>query len=147
MSWKFKNVPIPEAHLVGLISGTILQIFFSIHLFQLPWIGHVIGWPLIVIGSGLCAWSVIEAKEMNIANPNILLKSGPYALSRNPMYVGWAFIYLGISFVANSVWIMSLLPIVVAYINFMDIRKEERLLDEKFGDEYSQYRKRVRRYF
>ena len=147
MRWKWNNVPIPEAYLVGLVIGTILHIFFSKNLFQLAWIGHVIGWPLIIVGIGLCAWSVIEAKEMNIANPNILLKSGPYALSRNPMYVGWALIYLGISFATNSVWIMTLLPVVIIYVHFVDIRKEERLLDEQFGDEYSQYRKRVRRYF
>ena len=105
------------------------------------------GWPLIIAGCGLCAWSVIEAKEMNITQPNVLLNSGPYAISRNPMYVGWSIIYLGISFVANSVWIFSLLPIVIVYNHYMDIRKEEQMLDEQFGNEYRQYRKRVRRYF
>jgi protein-S-isoprenylcysteine O-methyltransferase Ste14 len=129
-----------------LVIGTVLHIFFSKHLFQLPWPGHVIGWPLIVVGISLCAWSVIEAKEMNIANPDMLLKSGPYAFSRNPMYVGWTLIYLGISFTANSFWILALLLIVLIYIHFVDIRKEEQYLDEQFGDEYAQYKKQVRRY-
>ncbi len=147
MRWRWSTVPIPEVLLVGLVIGTILHILLSQRLIHLPWIGYIIGWPLIAVGIGLCAWSVTEAKEMNIANPNILLKSGPYALSRNPMYVGWTLIYLGISYAANSVWIIALLPVVIIYIHFVDIRKEERLLDEQFGDEYSQYRKRVRRYF
>jgi protein-S-isoprenylcysteine O-methyltransferase Ste14 len=146
MSWKWNNVPIPEAHVVGLIIGAILHIFSSKQIFQQLWLGHIIGWPLIVVGIGLCAWSVIEAKEMNIANPDRLLKSGPYTFSRNPMYVGWTLIYMGIAFAANSIWIISLLPIVLIYIHFVDVRKEERFLEEQFGDEYRQYQKQVRRY-
>ena len=147
MRWKWNNVPIPQAHVIGLVIGAILQIFFSQKLYQSPWLGYGIGWPLIVIGIGICVWSVIEAKEMDIADPDTLLKSGPYAFSRNPMYVGWTLIYLGISLAANSFWILALLPIVLLYIHFMDIRKEEQYLDEQFGDEYRQYRKQVRRYF
>lgn len=147
MRWEWNNVPVPEAHLIGLVLGTILHIFFSKYLFQLPPMRHVLGWPLILIGIGLCAWSVIEAKEMDMVTPNTLLKSGPYALSRNPMYVGWTLIYLGISFAANSVWILALLPLVIGYIHFVDIRQEERLLEEQFGDEFHEYRNRVRRYF
>jgi len=43
------------------------------------------------------------------------------ALSRNPMYFGWTFIYIGISFVINSVWITAFLLIVVSYIRFIEI--------------------------
>jgi protein-S-isoprenylcysteine O-methyltransferase Ste14 len=102
--------------------------------------------PFLIAGIGICTWSVIEAAEMNIASPTKLLKSGPYALSRNPMYVGWTLIYIGIAFAINSIWIIAFLPIVVIYIHFVDIRKEEQILEEQFGDDYHQYRKRVRRY-
>ena len=146
MKWKWNNIPIPDIYLAGLAIGIILHLISSIHLFQSPWIGHLIGWPLIILGIGLCAWSVIEAKEMNIAKPNQLLTTGPYARSRNPMYVGWTLIYLGISFAANSLWIIALLPVVLIYMHFIDIPKEEHLLTEQFGDEYCQYQHRVRRY-
>ncbi|NQU29685.1 MAG: isoprenylcysteine carboxylmethyltransferase family protein [Anaerolineae bacterium] len=143
---KWNNFPIPEAHLVGLVTGTILQIFIPQRLFQLTWAGFAVGLPLFLFGIGTCMWSVIEAKEVNIASPNRLLKSGPYALSRNPMYFGWTFIYIGLSFVINTVWIIAFLPIVVSYIHFVEIRKEEQILEWQFGDEYRQYRKHVRRY-
>lgn len=143
---KWNNVPLPEAHLAGLAIGTVLQILFSKCLFSSQYIGHILGWPLLSVGIGLCIWSVFEAKEMNIANPYALLKSGPYGFSRNPMYVGWALVYLGITCIANSVWILAAVPVVSIYIHLVEIRNEERLLDERFGDEYKEYRKQVRRY-
>jgi len=143
---RWSNVPIPEPHLVGLVMGAILQVLFPLRLFQLPWIGLAMGLPLFLSGAGLCAWSVLEAKEMNIASPNRLLTSGPYALSRNPMYVGWTLIYIGITLAVNSVWILGLLPLVILYIHFVETRKEEQRLAEQFGDDYHNYRRQVRRY-
>ena len=55
--------------------------------------------------------------------------------------------HLGIAFVANSVWIILLFPAVIAYVHFVDILREERLLQQQFGQEFLEYRKRVRRYF
>ena len=144
---RWSNIPIPESHLVGLGIGAILHLLFKQRIFHLPWTGYAIGLPLFIAGIGICAWSVIEAKEMNVTSPNRLLKSGPYARSRNPMYVGWMFICISITFVINSVWIIALLPMVIIYIHFLEIRNEERILEEQFGDEYHQYRRHVRRYF
>jgi protein-S-isoprenylcysteine O-methyltransferase Ste14 len=144
---KWSNVPIPEAHVVGLLLGAITQLSFPRELFRLPGIGDAFGLPLILVGIGICAWSVFEAKEMDIASPPTLLTSGPYALSRNPMYVGWSLIYLGFAFVVNSVWIIVLFPAVIAYVHFVDIPREEQLLQQQFGQEFLDYRKRVRRYF
>jgi protein-S-isoprenylcysteine O-methyltransferase Ste14 len=146
MRWKWKNIPIPEAHVVGLVLGAIMQAAFSQRLFRLPWIGDAFGWPLILIGIGLSVWSVFEAREMDIESPLMLLTSGPYALSRNPMYVGWSLIYLGIAFAANSVWIIALFPAAFAYIHFVDIPREEQLLQQQFDQKYLEYQKRVRRY-
>ena len=63
------------------------------------------------------------------------------------MYVAWTLMYLGIGLTANSLWIIAFLPIVVAFTHFVDVRKEERFLEKQFGDEYLQYKGRVRRYF
>ena len=147
VKWKWANVPIPPQHLVGLILGVILQIAFKQRLFAAPWIGDLIGWPLIAVGIGLSAWSLLEAGDTEIESPNRLFTSGPYSYSRNPMYIAWTLMYLGIGLTANSLWIIALLPIVVAFTHFVDIRKEERFLEKQFGDGYLQYKGRVRRYF
>ena len=77
------------------------------------------------------------------ANPII---SGPFAISRNPMYLGWFDIYCGLALLINVPWLIVLLPVVLIYNHFLDIRKEERLLTKKFSAEYPNYQKIVRRY-
>jgi protein-S-isoprenylcysteine O-methyltransferase Ste14 len=146
LGWKWVNVPIPVQYLLGLILGVILQLMFKQRLFVAPWIGIAISFPLLALGVGLSAWSVLEAGDAEIESPNKLLTGGPYSLSRNPMYVAWTLMYLGIGLAANSLWIIALLPIVAAFTHF-DIRREERFLEKQFGNEYLQYKGHVRRYF
>jgi protein-S-isoprenylcysteine O-methyltransferase Ste14 len=147
MRWKWVNVPIPVQHLLGLILGAVLQYVFKHKLFTAPWVGVVIGVPLFASGVGLAVWAVFAAGETEIEKSTELLTSGPYAISRNPMYVAWMLLYLGAGLAANSPWIVVLFPIVAAFTHFFDVSREERFLEEKFGDEYIQYKGHVRRYF
>jgi protein-S-isoprenylcysteine O-methyltransferase Ste14 len=146
MKWKWRNVPIPIPHVLGLGLGGILQFIFPWMIFQSQWIGYVFGLPLLGIGIGLSAWAVLEAGTTNVESPNRLITSGPYSFSRNPMYIGWGLIYLGVALIVNSIWIIALFPLIITATHFMDVLKEEQLLREQFGDEYLDYLSRVRRY-
>ena len=146
MRFQWRNVPVPEAHVVGLAVGILLQVIVGGRLFAAPWIGHAIGWPLIGAGAGVVIWSVLEAGAMDIAAPDALLTSGPYAWSRNPMYVGWTLLLVGIALTANAVWMLAMVLLVVLYVHFVDVRREERALEERFGEAYRAYRDRVWRY-
>lgn len=75
-----------------------------------------------------------------------LLTSGPYRLSRNPMYAGPVVAYAGLSLVLGSWWPLVLLPLVVLAMHRLVIRPEERYLGGRFGAAYSAYRTRVRRW-
>ncbi|MFC2029404.1 methyltransferase family protein [Chloroflexota bacterium] len=143
---KWNNVPIPPQHLVGLVLGGVAQSLFPRALSANPLVADLIGLPLIAAGMGLAVWSVRAAGEIDIESPDKLLVSGPYSFIRNPMYVGWALLYLGIAFVVNSVWIAALLVPVAAFTHFFEVRQEERVLGEQFGDDYVEYQGRVRRY-
>jgi protein-S-isoprenylcysteine O-methyltransferase Ste14 len=147
VKWQWANVPIPVQHILGLVLGVILQIVLEQRLFSTSWIGDAIGLLLIAVGIGLAAWSVLEAGDTEIESPNRLLTGGPYSRSRNPMYVAWTLMYLGIGLIANSLWIIALLPVVIAFTHFVDVRREERFLERQFGDEYLEYKGQVRRYF
>ena len=133
MRTKLKNVPIPEAHVIGFLIGVLLHLLFRTRIFHQAWIGGLIGWTLIILGTGLSFWAVFEAGDMDISSPTKLVTSGPYAFSRNPMYVGWSLIYLGISFVVNSIWLIALFPLVMIYFHLIDVHKEEIFLKQEFG--------------
>jgi protein-S-isoprenylcysteine O-methyltransferase Ste14 len=75
-----------------------------------------------------------------------LVTRGPYRCSRNPMYLGMALLLAGwAAFLANAASLAGL-PLFVAYLNRWQIEPEERALADKFGEEFENYRKRVRRW-
>ena len=76
---------------------------------------------------------------------NRLVVAGPFAISRNPIYVADMGIYVGAALVMNMAWPILLLPLVWIVMRVY-VAREERYLTAKFGDTYSQYRRRVRRW-
>ena len=147
MRWKWGNIPIPEAHVGLLAAGIIMHVFLPWRFFLKSWMGHVVGWPIVVAGLSLASWTVYIIKDMKIENPSRIVTTGPYARSRNPMYLAWTLINSGIAFIVNTIWPVAFLPGVLIYTHFFVVLHEERQLERKFGDEYRQYRTRVRRYF
>jgi protein-S-isoprenylcysteine O-methyltransferase Ste14 len=144
-AWRWGNIPIPEAHLVGLGTGILLQVVTP---WRLPWparIGQGAGWPLILAGLWLGAWAVRAAARVDLERPNQLVDSGPYAYGRNPMYVAWTAGYMGVALVAGTAWPLLLLPVVLVATQVMVLR-EERSLERRFGDAYRSYKASVRRY-
>lgn len=141
-----KNLPIPEAHIFGIILGVLLHLVFKIKIFHSAWTGQLVGCLFIVLGIGFSLWATIEVGKMDISSPQKLVTSGPYAYSRNPMYVGWSLISLGIALVVNSLWLVAFFPLIMVYIHFREIPKEESTLEQKFGSQYRDYRNQVRRY-
>jgi protein-S-isoprenylcysteine O-methyltransferase Ste14 len=92
VKWKWSNVPIPEAYAVGLVVGILLHLLLPQVIFSERWIGFVLGGLSAFAGAGIAVWAVLEASDMSIDSPDRLLVTGPYALSRNPMYVAWTVI-------------------------------------------------------
>ena len=75
-----------------------------------------------------------------------LQTSGIYSVSRNPMYLGLMFQYLGMAFIFGNWWTLFLIPVLIGLVYYFVIRREESYLSRAFGDSYSDYRKRVRRW-
>ena len=75
-----------------------------------------------------------------------IVDAGPYAFTRNPMYLGMAIILLAFCvYLANPLSVVAV-SIFVAYITRYQILPEERLLLKKFGEPYAQYKRSVRRW-
>ena len=144
-AWRWGNVPLPETHLVGLGAGILLQVIASWRLSWPAWIGHACGWPLILAGLWLAAWGMRAAGDVDLERPDQLVRGGPYAFSRNPMYIASTLVYVGIALVANAAWPLLLLPAVLLVTHIVVVR-EERSLERRFGASYWSYKTSVRRY-
>ncbi len=75
-----------------------------------------------------------------------LVTSGPYRLTRNPMYLGMAFLYVAFAFALGVIWALAFLPAVVVIVDRFVIAREEPYLERKFGQAYRDYKVRVRRW-
>jgi protein-S-isoprenylcysteine O-methyltransferase Ste14 len=75
-----------------------------------------------------------------------IVTGGPYRFTRNPIYVGFTLVYVGISAFTNALAPLMLLPAVFAVMRRGVIEREERYLERKFGGEYLEYKGRVRRW-
>jgi protein-S-isoprenylcysteine O-methyltransferase Ste14 len=75
-----------------------------------------------------------------------LVTSGPFAISRNPMYLGLALVLLGWAIGLGAATALAGPVLFVIFVTIFQIGPEERVLREKFGDAYADYCKRVRRW-
>ena len=101
---------------------------------------------MVVAGALVAAWAVTTFADMNTKKPTKIVTTGPYAFTRNPMYVAWTSIYIGGDLILNTVWMLAFLPVVLIGTHYLAVIKEERFLEREFGDEYTEYKGRVRRY-
>jgi protein-S-isoprenylcysteine O-methyltransferase Ste14 len=144
------KVPPPLIYLLPLLFGLLLD--RKAHVPLLPrGMRRIIGWPLIGGGTLLGGWF---RKTMGDADVPVrtdrpvprLTTDGPFRYSRNPAYLGLAMIYAGIAALRNSLWAILLLPLVLLVIQREVIGREERYLERTFGEEYRDYKARVRRW-
>jgi protein-S-isoprenylcysteine O-methyltransferase Ste14 len=77
---------------------------------------------------------------------SVLVVSGMYRLTRNPIYLGDLLLLLGWAVFLESPLALAMTPLFVLYIDRLQIRPEERALSELFGERYDEYRARVRRW-
>ena len=130
--------------------GVGLEIAFPVD--PLPTIVSVIGAVAGIGGSMLLDGGAMR-RFLRAGTPAIpfkpstaLVTSGHYRITRNPMYVGMASLYIGLAFAFGLIWAFALLPIVVVVIDRLVIAREEPYLERLFGEEYLAYKRRVRRW-
>ena len=75
-----------------------------------------------------------------------IVTSVVYQISRNPMYVGMALIQLGIGIGLSNGWIVAFVPLVLVLVYLSAGRHEEAYLEDKFGEAYLGYKRKVRRW-
>ena len=143
-------LPPPLMFLGYLVSALILQWIVS---FPTPW-----GLPLRILGGLLVIAAVplvgLAASEMMKAHTTpdphqpttALVTRGPYRFTRNPIYLGFFLVYLGVTLLAGTLWGLLLSPFLIGAVTRWIIRAEEEYLGAKFKEEYRDYSSHVRRW-
>jgi protein-S-isoprenylcysteine O-methyltransferase Ste14 len=134
-----RNVPIPPEHVVGIATALVLD------RGRTTPVRRALGWSLTVAGGVLAARCVRVAGRVDLAAPGDLVTAGPYAVSRNPMYVAWVLLHLGVGLAAGSRWTLLTLPAASGWTH-AEVLREERALAGRFGARYRAYRATVPRY-
>ena len=75
-----------------------------------------------------------------------LVQSGIYTLTRNPMYLGFFLVLVAWAVYLSNALAFLILPVFIAYMNRFQIEPEERALKTLFGDAFTEYATRVRRW-
>ena len=110
-----------------------------------------LGWTLVVVFAVWNGWSLWlfgrhETGLLPGQPTEAMIETGPYRLSRNPLYVGLLVLYLGLALLVPTVWGLALFPAAVLLVRWGAILPEERFLRERFGASYVDYTHRVRRW-
>lgn len=140
----------PLVYLVSIIAGAVLALGWP-----LPFLPRSVTAPvggLVVIAAGvLFSASVGRFRAAGTPVPGnkpttVIVRAGPYRFSRNPIYLAFSLLELGIAIWVNSLWLIATLLAAVAIMNLVVIPREERYLRMRFGAEYLNYKASVRRW-
>jgi protein-S-isoprenylcysteine O-methyltransferase Ste14 len=119
--------------------------------FMLSTTGHELAWGLLALSLILMLWAALTIwLRHTTVNPyggaSSLVTTGPFAFSRNPIYLADMLGYVAITGLMGSWWPVCFMPAVWAIMRYSVIRHEEAHLNAKFGEEYVQYCTRVHRW-
>jgi len=137
----------PSYFFFCLAASIILDFVLPVYAIAQPY--HYGGVLIFIIGAVLTIWTdQLFKKYKTTVKPGQeskkLIITGPYKYSRNPMYLGMLLILLGVScFLGSAISFLSPLAFYLI-MNFKFIPLEEKMLQQKFGQQFTEYKKQTR---
>lgn len=110
-----------------------------------------LGGTAVLVAVALFVWAVRTFRTAGTPVPGnrpatTIVRTGPYRYSRNPIYLSFSLLQLGIAFWVSSLWLLVTLVPVVALMSFVVIPREEHYLESRFPSDYLPYKASVRRW-
>ena len=145
-----KVISIPPTYLfLGLLLSVVLfYLFPSLKLIKFPY--NLFGLAVLLVGIILNwqSWVLFKKHKTSykFEESTLFIKEGLYKYSRNPMYLGMVMLLLGVAIYVGN--LASLVPLILFFvvIDRMFVPYEEEKMENTFGVEYLDYKKRVRRW-
>ena len=139
----------PLIFLAAILLGIALNRAWSLPFrpAALRWLGPVLDFCAVVL-------FLLSLREFRAAGTSVrgtertsaIVRTGPYRFSRNPIYVAFILLVLGLAVWSNTLWLLVTLVPAVGFIAVVVIPREERFLERHFHDHYSSYKAAVRRW-
>lgn len=143
--------PPPVMYIGTLLLGIAIHVLSPIAIFPATHPHEILGGFLLVLSGAFARWAFLTMRRLGTtANPKkpseALVTGGPFRISRNPIYVAMTGLHIGLAFLVNSAWLLILLAPLLMFMQWGVILREEQYLSVKFGNEYTTYSSKVRRW-
>lgn len=144
------NIGIVILSLVLAYLGTVIDSLLGLPTLSSR-LAATVGVFLLLLGFLLRLWAVVHfynhsMRVISLEPQGALVTAGPYRYSRNPLYLGAnVFCFFGAALLLGSPTALIMTAVHLPFMNLM-IRREERQLEEKFGDSFRVYKRQVRRW-
>jgi len=140
-----------------LIAAAFAAAIFLGSAFPLNWPGmddrpaHIIGLGigaagLALIGAAVAALRRHGTTVMPDRMSTALVTTGPYRLLRNPIYLGEVMVMFGLAEWTHNIWFVACGLAFAVLVTLLQVLPEERHLEARFGEDYSAYKARARRW-
>ncbi len=131
-------------YFVSFLVGLFLDFIFPFKIFKNPAVFSV-GCVFLVLGTLLILWA--QRASLNLKKENInkvTFSHGPYRYTRSPTHLGLFILILGFGIIINALFIVIFSIISFIFTKIFFIKEEERILAEKYGAPYLEYKKSVK---
>ena len=140
----------PFVYLGSILLGLLLHVTWPLPLVQHA-VAAPIGLGVVIAAIALFITAVRTFRAAGTPVPGnrattTIVRTGPYSFSRNPIYLAFSALQLGIALWVGSLWLAVTLVPALALMSFWVIPREERYLAARFGSEYLAYKASVRRW-
>ena len=142
---RWSNIPVPEPQVAAIVGAAALHFVLPLRIPLGRGTRAALAAPMLATGIGLAAWAVASAGEADVESDSSLVTEGAYAVTRNPMYVGWSVGVLGLALGTGSAWLLAGWVAAARTLD-REVDVEESRLEQRFGASYTAYRDRVPRY-
>ena len=140
----------PLVYLGSILLGVLLHFASPLPLVR-PSVAGPIGAGAVLMAVGLFIAAVRTFRAAGTPVPGnrpttTIVRTGPYRFSRNPIYLAFSALQVGIALWVGSLWLLITLAPALALMSFWVIPREERYLEARFPSEYLPYKSSVRRW-
>jgi protein-S-isoprenylcysteine O-methyltransferase Ste14 len=141
----------PIAWAVAFVGGVAINALYPMPFVPASVPAAWVGGAIFALGFALAIWAIatlrMAGSRVETYNPTtMIVSSGPYGFTRNPIYIGMFLGQTGLAVGLNNLWLVATLVPFLVVIRYGVVAREEAYLERKFGDDYPRYKSRVRRW-